>query len=277
MKVQFVVTGRCEELALHHSVAQLFPTLEFLRPLRLESFTSTPITDPPKSGVLDTAFKFAAKLVEKVDGDDQTLVVGVDDQEAEPNPERQIKLVCDSVRRVLDEPPAMKRRERLTAQVMERCSFHLLIPMVEAYFFGDLAALGRAGARSQSKFDAGSTDVEHFSVLDERFTGPPDTTDKDDWARGGALRHRHPKRYLKFLSGNGSPGDSTYRESKHGAAALQTLNWPLVASNARFVQSARALVADIADWAGVENPLPGVERDLTSRHALLPERVLRNA
>jgi len=55
------------------------------------------------------------------------------------------------------------------------------------------------------------------------------------------------------------------------------LNWPLVASNARFVQSARALVADIADWAGVENPLPGVERDLTSRHTLLPERVLRNA
>jgi len=148
MKVQFVVTGRCEEIALHHSIAQLFPTLEFLRPIRLESFTSTPITDPPKSGVLDTAFKFAAKLVEKVDGDDQTLVVGVDDQEAEPNPERQIKLVCDSVRRVLDEPPAMKRRERLTAQVMERCSFHLLIPMVEAYFW---ATSQRWGERGQGR------------------------------------------------------------------------------------------------------------------------------
>lgn len=277
MKVQFVVTGRCEELALHQSIGQLFSGLDFLRPIRLESFTSTPITDPPKSGVLDTAFKFAAKLVEKVDGDDQTLVVGVDDQESEPNPERQIKLVCDSVRRVLDVPPAMKRRSRLTAQVMERCSFHLLSPMVEAYFFGDVAALGRAGAKSQSKFDAASTDVEHFSVADERFTAPPDTTEKHDWARGGALRHRHPKRYLKFLSGDGTPGNYTYREGRHGAAALQTLNWSLVASNALFVQSARALVADIADWAGVENPLPGTERELTSRHAQLPKRVLRNA
>lgn len=91
-QVQFVVTGRCEETALHHSIGQLFPELEFLRPLRLESFTSTPLTHPPKSGVLDTAYKFAAKLVEKVDEQSETLVVGIDDQESEPNPDRQVEL-----------------------------------------------------------------------------------------------------------------------------------------------------------------------------------------
>ncbi len=73
------------------------------------------------------------------------------------------------------------------------------------------------------------------------------------------------------------PGDYTYRESKHGAKALRSLNWPLVASNALFVQSARALVADIADWAGLENPLPGTDRPLTSRHTMRATRVLRNA
>ncbi len=277
-QVQFVVTGRCEETALHHSIGQLFPELEFLRPLRLESFTSTPLTHPPKSGVLDTAYKFAAKLVEKVDEQSETLVVGIDDQESEPNPDRQVELVRASVLRALDELPARKRRDRLLLQLSERCSFHLLMPMVEAYFFGDFAALGRAGAKPElCKFDVASTDPEHFSVIDERFTAPADTADKHDWARGGEMRRQHPKRYLKFLTGRGTPGDYSYRESKHGAAALRSLNWPLVASNERFVQSARALVADIADWAGVDNPLPGTERTLTSRHAMRAIRVLRNA
>lgn len=284
-QVQLVVTGECERLALHSSLNQLFPSLTFPKPLLQQGFTSNPISDPPHAGVLSTAFKFAMRLVGAVAEQQDVLVIGIEDQEDELRPERQLEVVRLNLLKALDEfcltsPPThreLRHRVELAEQVATRCSFHLLTPMVEAYFFGDSAALQRAGAQSQSKFDAVGTDVEHFSVSDERFTAPPDTTEKHDWARGGVLRHRHPKRYLKFLSGDGTPGNYTYRESKHGAAALQTLNWPLVASNAHFVRSARALVADIADWAGVENPLPGDERELTSRHASLPERVLRNA
>ena len=276
-RVQLVVTGRCEELALHDSLRQLFPETEFLRPIRLDPFTSNPLTEPPAHGVRETAYKFAAKLVERVDTLEDTLVVGVEDQEFETTPALQVDVLRRAVLSVLAEPPSSSRRERLAQQVAERCSFHLLVPMVEAYFFGDPAALERAGAKRVSALEPSSRDVEAFLVEDAAFAAPADTDTKDDWCRGGALRAVHPKRYLKFLSGNGQPGNWKYRESRGGAAALRQLDWPRVAANPQFTQSARALVADVADWLNVSNPLPGSERELTARHTTRVERILRNA
>ncbi len=200
-RVQLIVTGVCERNALHDSLKQLFPELEFPEPLFEQGFTSTPISDPPQSGILDTAFKFAKRMVGAVDELDEALVIGVEDQEDEHRPSRQLDVVRTNVHRALDEfclqsPPThrqTKHRLRLAEQVAARCSFHLLMPMVEAYFFGDTAALLRAGAKpEQSKFDGAATDVERFSVTDERFTArqtrPTNTTGRAVVRREGSTR-----------------------------------------------------------------------------------------
>ena len=62
-RVQLIVTGRCEQLALHLSLGQLFPTVEWPSPIAVESFTSAPLTDPPPVGVKRTIDKFADKLI----------------------------------------------------------------------------------------------------------------------------------------------------------------------------------------------------------------------
>src|SRR5262249_49813292 len=54
------------------------------------------------------------------------------------------------------------------AEVRERCSFHLLRPMVEAYFFGDPTALVRAGAVRQPQLPP-DLDLEQFSTVDAPF------------------------------------------------------------------------------------------------------------
>ncbi len=274
--VQLVVTGRCEELALHDSLGSLFPGVQFLKPIRLEPFTSNPLTDPAPPRLVETGLKFARKLVERVDELDDALVIGVEDQEFDPEPARQVDFIRARVLQVLEEPPSLARRARLAEALAQRCSFHRLVPMVEAYFFADPAALEHAGAIHPSSFDPLSRDVEDFEVSDPPFLAPPHGTDKDDWARGGAERARHPKRYLKYLSGSGQPGHWTYRESKHGVAALRTLDWRLASSTPHFTTSLRALVADIADWLGEASPLPGDEAPLTGRHTHRAARVLRN-
>jgi hypothetical protein len=274
--VQLVVTGRCEELALHDSLGSLFPGVRFLKPIRLEPFTSNPLGEAPPPKVVETGLKFARKLVERVDELDEALVIGIEDQEFDPEPDRQVEFLRARVLQVLEEPPSLARRARLSEAVSRRCSFHRLVPMVEAYFFGDPQALLRAGATRASAFNALEHDVEDFEVSDVAFLAPPDGTENDDWARGGQARARHPKRYLKYLSGSGAPGHWTYRESKHGVAALKTLDWRLVGATETFTTSLRALIADIADWLGEVTPLPGQEAPLTARHTHRATRVLRN-
>lgn len=272
--VQLVVTGRCEQLALHTSLGSLFPQASFREPIKVESFTSAPLTAPAPPGIVTTGGKFARKLVELVDELEETLVIGVEDQEFEPEPSRQVEFVRERLLEVLSEPPSSSRRERLAEALRHRCSFHRLVPMVETYFFLDPAALHRAGATRQSRFEATTRDVEDFEVVDSGFTAQPDSVDKDDWCRGGAARARHPKRYLKYLTGSGSPGDWTYRESKQGRAALASLDWRTAGPG--FATSARALFGDIADWLSAPSPLPGEEAQATSRHTPRRVRVLRN-
>jgi hypothetical protein len=274
--VQLVVTGRCEELALHDSLGSLFPGVHFLKPIRLEPFTSNPLQEPPPPKLVETGLKFARKLVERVDELDDALVIGIEDQEFDPEPARQVEFLRARVLQVLEEPPSLARRARLSEAVSMRCSFHRLVPMVEAYFFADPQALQRAGATRASTFNPLERDVEDFEVSDVAFLAPPDGTDKEDWARGGEARARHPKRYLKFLSGTGQPGSWTYRESKHGVAALRALEWRRVAAIETFTTSLRALVADIADWLGEDSPFSGNQSPLTARHTHRATRVLRN-
>ncbi len=254
--VQFIVTGKCEELALHSSFRTVFPELQFNRPTRCQPMTSSSYLPPLASGVRSVIDKFARSLVGAVD-EYEGLVVGVDDLEIENEGKEHLIAteVAHAVNRAISEMFQGPKVARMQKAVRERCSFHLLIPMVEAYFFGDLSALACANLVQVNKFDPVACDVEAFEVDDDRFLQPEDTDDKDDWCRGGRERRKHPKRYLKFLTGNGAPGNFLYRETKGGKVVLERIDWRRVTERSHFTRSARALLTDLSDFCmhGFEN------------------------
>lgn len=100
-----------------------------------------------------------------------------------------IQIFREAVRRYLDTypwPTARSRNEAFT-RVRERCSFHLLRPMTEAYFFGEPAALRRAGALQPPQLPAG-LDLEQFRTADQAFLQlPPDLRPK------GQAHHPHAR------------------------------------------------------------------------------------
>jgi hypothetical protein len=189
--------------------------------------------------------------------DEETLVVGVDDLELHHTGrlETVATALTQSVVRVLERWSSSEaKRERLAGAVARRCSFHLLVPMVEAYFFAEAAALTRAGASLPSRFDP-FRDVEDFEVDDPEFG----TTDR-----------RHPKRYVSFLS------QGQYKETRDGVAALATLDWPTVLVTHAHSQVARALVDDVADFLETDRPAGRLSL-VTARSTHRLRRVLRNA
>src|SRR5689334_20565086 len=101
--------------------------------------------------------------------------------------------------------------DRSVAIVRERCSFHLLSPMIEVYFFGEPAALTRAGARRAAKLDPAERDLEDFATDDPDFLSPADGK-HPVWAT--ANRARHPKSYLRFLCDPTGANPRAYRETK---------------------------------------------------------------
>jgi hypothetical protein len=155
-------------------------------------------------------------------------------------------------------------RTRALERVRERCSLHLLKPMVESYFFGEPTALTRAGAIRPSLFDAITNDVESFTVADAEY---------QDCALGECASHTpekmmHPKRYLRHLTGH------MYKETRGGADALARLAWGGVLKNGAHARFVRSLIADIAAKLDVPNPCEGRCAPETE---LKPRGLLRNA
>lgn len=93
-----------------------------------------------------------------------------------------------------------------------------------------------------SRFDS-STDVEAFAVDDPDYLEPA-ADPKSRWCTK-TERQGHPKRYLIYLT-EGS-GGRPYRESEHGARALEALEWPRVTGRPDHTRYARSLLADLED------------------------------
>jgi hypothetical protein len=81
------------------------------------------------------------------------LVIGVDDVELvnAAHPDVVVQVPRDAVRSHVEQTWSGAARDRVYARLRDHCSFHLLKPMVEAYFFGEPAALERAGRVSSSR------------------------------------------------------------------------------------------------------------------------------
>jgi hypothetical protein len=274
-RVALLVTGKTEE-ALHQSLKRVFPEVEFVMLPRRDGFTSGPLPPTPRFLARDRAprltnardraprptdvERLAAALVAEVEpGRDQKppdLVVLVDDLEIANQdwPARAVQHVRAAVNKHLEQHPwpSAISRERAYERVRERCSFHLLAPMVEAYFFREPAALTRAGAKRAPLFDASAADVEtSFLVNDPDFLAVPDRPAREKlppWAT--ADRARHPKRYLQFLCDPTGKEARAYVETAGGQAALRDLDWPAVLAPQEHVRFMRSLIHDLADALG---------------------------
>lgn len=157
-------------------------------------------------------------------------------------------------------------RERTARTLRERVSFHLVVPMIEAWFFGDRQALRVAGVPDDLEPILDGAGLEDFRTLDVRYEGAREVdcpiwiakgrkkADRPKWL--GAQRERHPKGYLQWLCRDGAAKNCTsYDESHRGAEALKQLDWAAVLGS-RSVGYLGALVEDLADVLREPLPLP---------------------
>ncbi|MFE8602909.1 hypothetical protein [Archangium violaceum] len=236
---------------------------------------------PAPSTLQNLASRLVADVVEADDPPD--LLIALDDLELvnAPHPELVVARVREAVLMHMERHDwtSQAAREKATRLVRERCSFHLLAPMVEAYFFAEPEALVRAGAIRTSRFDAETTDLEAFVTDDPDYLSHPVVPHKQSpkrksWAIPLPERARHPKHYLRFLCDPTDPLTRRYAETQGGAAALCKLDWSRVFAHTERVRLARSLFEDIADRLGVPHPFPGEGHPATSDFK--NARVLRN-
>ncbi len=178
------------------------------------------------------------------------LKLGVDAVLQEKNQEQDVPVLPKGkAKRALSIATDAERRRFLR----ERCSFHLLRPMVEALFFGEPAAVLRAAGPGVTlppvRFDPGACDIERFETRDEGYLEVADDATRSISFR--PWRRRHPKLYLQYLLASSG---SFYKETEHGKRALATLDWQTVVAPPCHAQMVRALLDDLADMLGVTLP-----------------------
>jgi hypothetical protein len=283
LRIQLIVTGQLEQQGLHLSLRRLFAAtgadVEFLPPQKTQDFTSNRVgpllrgSEAPRS----LAAKLAAALVAAVyPGRGGNLhadyAFAIDDLELvnADQPAHVLDYFAHAVRAYVESFfPAASSRDRVYQALRERASFHLLVPMPEAYFFGEPAALKRANAiKAPCRFDS-ARDVEDFEVEDPNYLAP--APENAPWNKEN--RHRHPKNYIRYLCDPTGQVPRAYRETHEGAEALKSLDWQKVLRDEKHAQFARALIDDIADALAVPAPCPGTCSPLTARRG---DGVLRN-
>lgn len=278
--IALIVTGDMERLALAESLTRVFPEAKFLESQKVDSFTSGQVTWPPpqRPGLLSNIEKFAIAMIAALDPGRRKprpdRVVGIDDLELAnlERPEAVIGAFRCALTTALERQAAatgQRTFNKMSKNVREKCSFHLLVPMCEAYFFADPAALKAAGCTRPAKLTP-NCDPEQFTVIDpkcsEVFSGDQQAP---EWAIDLPTRLRHPKHYLDFLSGS-------YRETHQGNAALRAVDWDRVLTHQQHCRFLRSLFQDIEDALGIDQPqFPGDTHPLTSDWRN-PDRILRN-
>ena len=267
--IELITTGTAEFLGLAVALRRAFPMAEFRARPPADSFTSSRVVRQPLGArpVRTKAEELAARLVAAVDpgrevkaSDRPDFAIAVDDLELAnwDQPEIVVEVFREAVQSAIASMWANQpRRDRTKEMAAERCSFHLFVPMLEAYFYRDPSALIRAGARSRPRL-APDTDIEYFTCVDEEYLAGISTQSPEDRLKFA----RHPKHYLKHLRGDAVRG---YRDSKDAVAALVEIDWALVLSEPRHACFLRSLFEDISRMTGSPIPYPGILNPLTAR------------
>jgi hypothetical protein len=273
-RVQLIVTGDMELAALAASLRHAFPesTLDFLPTQKVQDFTSIRLGSHPGRvpGLKTRAQQMAQAIVSAVApgrflNSTLDLVLAVDDLELVnvDQPHVVTAYLAREIELTIKDRQLLKSDEtRVRELLRSRASFHLFVPMPEAYFYAEPAALVRAGARTASRFDVALRDTEAFEVDDPSYRG---------WLEKRAPQavepHRHPKQYLRYLCDPAASIERAYRETKEGARALEELAWSEVTARQGREAYARALFEDFADGIGTNWESPGPVAPLTARRS----------
>lgn len=266
-RIKLIVTGDMERQALAESLRQVFVgacdlgnEVVWERPMKMHCVTSNRLPEDPHSPSTQMQALARAMLYEAIFGKTGTpadLVVVIDDvelanlgQEAAVAAHFRVAVRIE-LDRMANSAPTRERYEKL---LREKCSFHLLRPMVESYLFGDPAALAEAGVSDDIKpMLRHATDVEDFEVIDPRWLS---TCERENNAKRGRhpwwCHERHPKHYLEDLVDRSG---QSYDETDQGKRALLGLRWKVVPKQALDVAFLRALFEDLSDWFCVPNPM----------------------
>jgi hypothetical protein len=271
-RIKLIVTGDMEKQALHKSLRRLFPRARageveevvWEPPRKLHGATSHQLVagKSPSRPMRALAQAMLDEVTIGKTGTAADLVVIIEDVEL-GNLE-QVGVVTQHFREAMRETlwahvakAKDQERERVRdhcqALLREKCSFHLLHPMVEAYLFGDASALGVAGVPAEVSPKLVHSDVERFETDDPLWLPICQSENVARQTVAPWWRHeRHPKHYLAHLA---ERGGVFYEETDHGKNALLSLGWSDIPSVADEVAVIRALFEDIAAWFGVPNPL----------------------
>ena len=283
-RVGIVVTGETEYYGISEAIQTLFPDHIFhclpLEKTSLEGtslcngFTSVQLKPVHVQEPPEACQDLLALAAQEALGDGRRkqpydLVVVLDDLELcnADQPELAVAVMKAAANKHLD-VLAGERRRRTEQAFKERVSFHLIAPMIEAWFFIDDQALVRAGVQSIDSvvFD-GNTDPEAFLTLDEDYQNAEASIctalsqqqarrkkkNKPKWL-DNPQRSQHPKGYLQWLTRDPDRNKcTTYKESVHGANALKRLDWrkaiPYNPEHLRFIKS---LIEDIEAGLGCD-------------------------
>ncbi|HWO23897.1 MAG TPA: hypothetical protein VNO30_34380 [Kofleriaceae bacterium] len=280
MRVALIPTGRTEWHGLGSGLQRLFPghdfyalpgAADFDSTGPFDGFTSTALTANHEGEYLpETASILVERAAQEALGDrrrhEADVVIVLDDLELanRHQPDRVIRVFRCAVERHV--ASLQGTRERTERALRERVSFHLIVPMIEAWLFGDPQALRVAGVPGGVVPLLDGGDLEDFHATDAQYLRASEA-DCPRWiARGrkkadrpkwlGDQRERHPKGYLQWLCRDGGAKSCTsYDESHGGAAALQGLTWDVLLAKPGLLYLG-ALVEDLADALGARLPLP---------------------
>jgi hypothetical protein len=317
VRVAIIPTGMMELRGLCGCLARLFSEHDFVEVPRVparpgrdaEPFSQSFTARQRPSTAADVPTNLA-KLVQELGGqvyprrrDAADLAVVVDDLELFniDQPATVVEAVRQAVRSHVERaalPP--QEKVELARCLRERASFHLAVPMTEAWFFADAQSIARNGVPAdRSARLRPSVDPESFETEDALFSAD-DGTACATMANRNRRRHedrrppwiitpqadapwfvreRHPKAYLQWLCRDPSDNWCTsWRESKAGAEALRELSFGAVLANPSHCAYIRALIDDLADALGEPAPFDpaGVIAPLTSRKRPEAKAALRN-
>ena len=289
--VALIPTGRMEHLALPEALSQLFRGHTFVvRPpeTHLNGFTTEDVATlvaNPSGPVLSLLEELVATLVNAIQPGRKQLKIHyafvVEDLELKNDhqPDRVVQVFREAVERYISLTWPGSSAAPVFAAVRERCSFHLFRPMPEAYFFGEPAALQRAGvlATQSVKLPPG-LDLEQFRTTDPDYLALAENQLLADLPE----RERHPKSYLQYLCDPLLTGGSKrrYRETgdpRGGVAALKTLDWKRVLSDPPHCPFLHAFLDDLS--YALEQPLAFVDAQHANPRTQFPgekNRLLRN-
>ncbi len=284
MRVGILVTGETEYYGMDLALKQLIPDHLFdclpvgkksLPGMELPTgFTSYQLSCEHIQNPPEACLNLVALAAQEVVGDRRTeaydLVIILDDLEIcnAHQPRLVSEVMRMAVHKHLEALATCTGRiqDRTKQALREKVSFHLVAPMIEAWFFIDEGALNRAGVQSlESVSFSKDSDPESFSSDDQSFLaadaafctalakqrGSCRKKNKPKWI-DNENRCRHPKGYLQWLTMDPEHKNCTkYQESRHGADALGKFDWKQVTTRHKdHLGYLKAMVEDLEQGLG---------------------------